>query len=249
MIAMLASVRDEDEALLALGAGADVIDLKEPHAGALGAVPLPSIEAIVGRLRAISTVPISATIGDLPGDALEEMARRVAATARTGVDYVKVGLAPGPHLLAALRRLAALPAPVVPLFFADAGIDLAAIDAACALAFPVVMVDTVDKCSGSLFDCVSTASVRQLLERVLRSGARAGLAGSLRAEHVPLLRTLAPSIAGFRGALCEGGRTGRIDPARIRSLRAALQADNEDRWRARRGAASTAPARARDDAG
>src|SRR5262245_29278297 len=60
----LASVRDAAEAELAIGAGADIVDLKDPEGGALGALPPATIEACV---RAIGgRVPVSATIGDLP---------------------------------------------------------------------------------------------------------------------------------------------------------------------------------------
>jgi uncharacterized protein (UPF0264 family) len=223
MTALLASVRTAEEARLAVGAGADIVDLKEPRAGALGALPLLLIESIVAQVRAIATVPVSATIGDLDDGAINERVERVFATARTGVDYVKVGM-PRREAGAALARLRALPVPVVPLFFADDGLDFPSIETAAALGFPIVMVDTADKAAGSLFDCVDMAALRRMLVIVRRAGARAGLAGSLRAGHVPALRELAPDIAGFRGALCEGSRVGRLDPGRLRTLRAALVA-------------------------
>ncbi|HWT37209.1 MAG TPA: (5-formylfuran-3-yl)methyl phosphate synthase, partial [Paraburkholderia sp.] len=50
MIRMLASVRNLDEARDAAGAGADLIDLKEPGAGALGAVSAPRIAHVVQSL-------------------------------------------------------------------------------------------------------------------------------------------------------------------------------------------------------
>ena len=43
MTALLASVRSVAEAELALAGGADVIDLKDPSQGALGALPLSLI--------------------------------------------------------------------------------------------------------------------------------------------------------------------------------------------------------------
>ena len=51
-----------------------------------------------------------------------------------------------------------------------------------------------------------------------------GLAGSLRLEHVAPLAALGPDYLGFRGALCAAGRTDRIDPARVREVRQALDA-------------------------
>jgi uncharacterized protein (UPF0264 family) len=222
--ALLASVRTADEAVLAAENGADIIDLKDPRAGALGALPLVLIEAIVARVRSLGDAPVSATIGDLGDGEIDEMARRVTATARTGVDFVKVGIVRGPHARAALARLADLPARTVPLFLADQGLDLDLVEHACAAGFPIVMVDTAEKRTGSLFDCVAMPVLQAMLDAVRAAGARAGLAGSLRVDHVPLLQALAPSIAGFRGALCEGSRTGALVGAQVRSLRAALPA-------------------------
>lgn len=222
MTALLASVRTLDEAILAVENGADIIDLKDPRAGALGALPLALIEKVVAHVRSLGDAPVSATIGDLDDGEIDEMTRRVTATAQTGVDFVKVGIVRGPHARATLARLADLPARVVPLFLADEGLDLDLIERACAAGFPIVMVDTADKHAGSLFDCVAVPVLQAMLDTVRAAGARAGLAGSLRADHVPLLRTLAPSIAGFRGALCEGNRTGSLVGAKVRALRAAL---------------------------
>jgi uncharacterized protein (UPF0264 family) len=226
--ALLASVRTVHEAVLAVEAGADIIDLKEPRAGALGALPLPLIREIVAQVRSISQAPLSATVGDLGDGEIEEMTHRVIATAATGVDFVKVGVVQGPHARTALAQLVSLPARVVPLFLADDGLDLALVEHACAVGLPIVMVDTADKRVGSLFDCVAHATLQKMIATVHGAGARAGLAGSLRADHVPLLRELSPAIAGFRGALCDGSRTGQLVPGKVRALRAALPAMSPD---------------------
>jgi (5-formylfuran-3-yl)methyl phosphate synthase len=222
--ALLASVRNAAEATRAFAAGADIIDLKEPRAGALGALPIEQIAAIVGCVRALGDAPVSATIGDLADGAIDEMIRRVHATARTGVDFVKVGIARGPHARVALAALAVLPARVVPLFLVDDGLDLALIEAACAAGFPVVMVDTARKVAGGLFDRVGRAALQRMIAIARAAAVRPGLAGSLRLADVPALRDLAPAIAGFRGALCEEGRTGELVAARVRELRDALPA-------------------------
>ena len=55
MTQFLASVRDVSEAAIALAAGADIVDLKEPSRGALGAVEPATIAAVLrhiaGRAR------------------------------------------------------------------------------------------------------------------------------------------------------------------------------------------------------
>ncbi|MBM3821162.1 MAG: hypothetical protein FJW14_19395, partial [Acidimicrobiia bacterium] len=59
---LLVSVADAIDAAAALDGGADIIDAKDPRAGALGAVPLTvfrEIHARVGGMR-----PVSAALGD-----------------------------------------------------------------------------------------------------------------------------------------------------------------------------------------
>jgi uncharacterized protein (UPF0264 family) len=66
---LLISVRSVDEAQVALQSGTDIIDLKDPDQGALGALPLALITEIVTYVNVKSESErkvISATIGDLP---------------------------------------------------------------------------------------------------------------------------------------------------------------------------------------
>ena len=60
MTGVLASVRSVEEAALVLAAGADFIDLKEPSAGALGALAPETIRAVVAHVAGRRSV--SATI-------------------------------------------------------------------------------------------------------------------------------------------------------------------------------------------
>ncbi len=227
MIRLLASVRDIPEALAAADAGADFIDLKEPRAGALGGLPPETIREIVGALRGVHPhLPISATIGDHALFDGERIAAGVEAVGACGVDYVKVGIAGGDReaAVALLGRLAASRYPVVPVFIADRGLDPATVEAAGRLSFPGLMADTQDKLAGSLFDCVPPADLARFIELARGSGKMAGLAGALRERHLPLLSALAPDFAGFRSAICVGGRCSEIDPDRLRRLRLALDA-------------------------
>ena len=227
MIRLLASVRDEAEALAAAAAGADFIDLKEPHAGALGALPVARIRAIVAALRhAHPGLPISATIGDHSADEAARIDALVAAVGGCGVDYVKVGVVGGDveARSALLQRLAAAPAAVVPVFIADRGLDFAAVEDACRLPFPALMADTEDKRAGSLFDCASVADLARFVGLARRAAKLVGLSGALREHHLPGLAALAPDFAGFRGALCDGTRTAALDPAKLGLLRDALHA-------------------------
>ncbi|MGA7815419.1 (5-formylfuran-3-yl)methyl phosphate synthase [Caballeronia sp.] len=223
MTALLASVRSSEEALDAAQAGAELIDLKEPGAGALGSVSLHEITRIVATLRSTYPVkPISATIGDVATDAIDEISARVIEVGNTGVDYVKVGVTPGDSARRCLIELASLPAAVVPVFLCDAGIDVDLTRFAAELGFPGIVFDTAVKDGRTLFDCVDKNRLADCLRAAGAHGAMTGLAGSLGLKQLADIRELAPDIAGFRTALCEGGRGGRLDPAKVSQWAEAL---------------------------
>ena len=219
MMRLLVSVRSVDEALLAAGAGADFIDCKEPGHGALGGLPVASITAIVGALRRQRvSLPVSATIGDLPMHALGDILSRVDAVGACGVDYVKVGITREPTASVVLDVLARCGAAVVPVFIADRGLDEALVVRAAALGFPALMADTADKRAGSLFDAVPVAALRRFIAAARAAGALVGLAGALRQSHAMALADLAPDFAGFRSAVCLGGRSEALDASCLRDL-------------------------------
>lgn len=230
MTRLLTSVRNLSEAREAAAAGADFIDLKEPRAGALGALPPARVERIVNALRETwPRLPISATIGDLaPGDdaAIEFNANRIG---RCGVDFVKAGVCARPHARETLACMRSLRWNMVPVLLADDGLDLALVEYACQLGFSAVMVDTARKQQGSLFDRVPLDVLDAMVRIAHDRGVMAGLAGSLRIEHVARVHALAPDFAGFRGALCDDSRTGRLKAARVCAVRAALSGTAQDK--------------------
>ena len=229
---LLVSVRDVAEAREALRAGVDFIDLKEPAAGALGGLALAVIREVVAALRAGDSAQdaaraqapmISATIGDLAPDALEVILARVQAVGACGVDLVKVGV-PGRGLAACtlLAALATLPLAIVPVLIADDGLDVAVIEAACAPAFAAVMADTQAKRAGSLLELLGVEVLAAFIDRAHTAGRMVGLAGALRLADLPQLARLGPDFAGFRSAVCDGSRAGRLDPGRLEALHAAI---------------------------
>jgi (5-formylfuran-3-yl)methyl phosphate synthase len=223
MTALLASVRSQDEAFDAALAGADLIDLKEPDAGALGGLSISDITRIARQLRGRYPVkPISATIGDVPVDALDEIATRVIEVSDAGIDYVKVGVTPGPGARRCLEELSNLPAAVVPVLLCDGGMDGELVAFAATLGFVGVMFDTAGKDGSTLFDHVDSDTLAQWLRLTRERGAMSGIAGSLGWAQYEQIRALAPDVAGFRTALCVDGRRSRLDPQRVAQWAAAL---------------------------
>ncbi len=222
MTLFLASVRDPAEAELALGAGADIVDLKDPGQGALGALSPDTIADCVSLVA--GRAPVSATIGDRPLEG-EAIRAAVLATAVLGVDYVKVGLFPGGELKRGLNRLttAASQTRIVLVLFADAMPGFDAIALAARIGAHGVMFDTLGKGAGPLPDHISYMTLAGHIAAAKAEGLVVGLAGSLQARHVPSLIALAPDLLGFRGALCHGGnRVQGLDAGRLAAIRALI---------------------------
>ena len=227
MAGVLASVRDLAEAELALHAGVDVLDLKEPARGALGAWDPDEVAEAVRRFR--GRVPLSATAGDLPlrEDLLPPV---VEALAAAGVDVVKIGLFegdPAATLPAVAARVSA-DVRLVAVAFADRGLDPDLPDLLAASGFAGLVVDTADKSSGRLLDHATPEALAGLVARAHARGLFVGLAGSLRAEHVVTLATCGADLFGFRGALCGQGRSGRIEAERVRRVVEAVRRHTGD---------------------
>ncbi len=222
MTAMLASVTTAAEADFALAAGVDLIDLKDPQSGALGALPLATVRAIVQGFGDRAT--LSATAGDL-APVPATVAPAVQALAATGVHYVKVGLFPGPRqrdCLAALAPLAAAGTRLVVVLLADRAPDLTLLPVIRAAGCAGVMLDTADKRQGRLTDHIDHGCLQQFVEQARALGLLSGLAGSLRLADIARLLPLAPDYLGFRGALCRGARDGQIEPGALAAVRAAI---------------------------
>jgi len=234
---LLVSVMDAGEARLAAAAGADIVDVKNPAEGSLGAPTPAVIEAV--RAAVPDALAISAAIGDMP-DLPGTAALAALGAARSGARFVKVGLwgvsteARAVVLLRAVRdAVAGVPgAVVVAGAYADAErlahAPLAAAllpDVARAAGVQVCLLDTAVKDGRGLLDWLSPDALSALVARAHDAGLQVALAGALRAEDLPVVRATAADIAGVRSAACgDGRRAGPLDAGRVRALRAACAA-------------------------
>jgi len=236
-VRLLVSVVDADEARLAAAAGADVIDVKNPAEGSLGAPP-PAVIAAV-RASVAAEVPVSAAIGDmpnLPGTA----ALAALGAASSGAAFVKVGLwgvsaegeavallravreavdeVPGAVVVAGAyadaRRVA--PAPIAPELLpraaSEAGVG-------------ICLLDTAVKDGRGLLDWLSPDELTTFVAEAHDAGLEVALAGALRTEDLAIVQAAGADIAGVRSAACgDGRRSGPLEAARVRALRAACAA-------------------------
>jgi dihydroneopterin aldolase len=221
MTLMLASVTGPEEALIALEGGADVIDLKDPAQGALGAVApalvRETVALVAGRRK------VSAVAGNLPL-VPDAVLPAVTALAEAGAEWVKLGLFPGGSMGATLRALAPLAARVrlVGVLFADLDPDFAALPALAEAGFAGAMLDTARKEGGRLLSHCDLPALARFVALCRAHHLTCGLAGRLEAPDVPRLLVLAPDLLGFRGALCAGGRAGPIAAEQVRLIRALI---------------------------
>jgi dihydroneopterin aldolase len=219
MTKMLASVTGIDEAETALAGDADIIDLKDPKAGALGALKTKVVRATVSAVGGRRST--SAVCGDLPMEP-EVIRAKAEEIASTGVDYVKVGFFPSANCAVCAQALAPLArqTKIVAVLFADLAPDFGLLETFARNGFHAAMVDTADKRNGRLLDHLPPERIPAFIDEAKSLGLMAGLAGSLEAPDVPRLLPYSPDFLGFRGALCaRGERKASIDPEAVRHIR------------------------------
>ncbi|UGX88419.1 (5-formylfuran-3-yl)methyl phosphate synthase [Phyllobacterium meliloti] len=223
MTKMLASVQNREEAEIVFQNGADIIDMKDPDNGALGAVDLSKILKVKGFIA--GRRPISAACGDLPMHP-ETIRRRVEEFASAGLDYIKIGLFPSEQLdvcIEALRPLASHNK-LIAVIFADnwKSYSETLFERLSVWGFFGLMIDTADKSKGRLLNHMSPDQIGKFIGSGQSHGLMVGVAGSLEAPDVSRLLTYDPDFMGFRGALCvDLNRRSSIDAqatAKIRGL-------------------------------
>lgn len=227
---LLISPINKEEAIIASNGGADIVDVKNPKEGSLGAnFPwvISSVKDAIG-----SKQPISATIGDFnykPGTA--SLAALGAAV--SGADYVKVGLFDIQTEKQALdmltnivhsvkdydsskfvvasgysdyERINSISPMFLPAIGAKAGVD-------------VVMVDTGIKDGRSTFEFMSEEELTEFTKMASDMNLLSALAGTLMFDDLPALRRIQPDIIGIRGMVCGGDRNDGIQQELVEKLK------------------------------
>lgn len=224
MTKLLVSVRDPQEALLACRHGADVIDVKEPNRGSLGAASPEMIGQVAETVR--GELPLSVALGELleVGNLPCEMNSALFAAR-----YAKIGLAgcatcdDWPQRWQTWSQQ--LPQEVAPIIVAYADWQSAmapppqqVLRQGIALGCGGLLIDTYGKRAGALVDLLSVDQLASLTERAQAAGLIVALAGSLQEMHLSAVLEFEPDLIAVRGAVCVGGRAGRVDGQRVARL-------------------------------
>lgn len=230
---LLVSVMNAAEASEAVENGADLIDVKDPRHGSLGASN-PFIwnqvrKAVDGR------VPLSAAHGELRENNVEELARY-----SDHLSFAKVGLkgCTNPptydwpvkwHDWRSQLTGRAKPVMVVYADWRDCGAPSPQEILNCVKGFrvPYVLVDTCDKNNGTIREHCSNEQLVRFIAAVHKLKAKVVLAGSLQLSDLTELLPMAPDYVAVRGAVCRGSRAGRLDGALVREWAQALSASRK----------------------
>ena len=231
---LLVSPMNMEEAHAALAGGADILDVKNPKEGSLGA-NFPWVIRSVADLAG-GRVPVSATIGDLefkPGTA----SLAALGAASSGADYVKAGLLgvktsdqaeemlkaivravkdldPKKRVVASgysdYLRVGSISPMLLPAAASEAGAD-------------VVMVDTAIKDGKPTFDFMGEKDLADFIELGHSNDLEVALAGSIGFPHLETLLRLQPDIIGVRGIVCGGDRRSAVKEELVVKVKSALE--------------------------
>jgi uncharacterized protein (UPF0264 family) len=230
---LLISVTVTVEIEPALQGGADIIDVKNPAEGALGAAPAAVLSGLADLLWPDRLA--SAALGESDSSAGVLTLAGYGAAA-LGVRYIKLGLRlddpdQAITLLRTVQAAVHLANPqcgLIAVGYADA----ARIEALSWQLLPEIarqaqvegcMIDTALKDGRRLFDYCDEPALERWLAECRQLGLLAALAGSLTLADLPALARLQPDVVGFRGAACAGDRVnGRVTAELVAALRAEL---------------------------
>ncbi len=222
---LLVSVRSTGEAEAAILGGADIIDIKEPANGSLGAASSEQIDRIVKAVndRRLVTAAIGEAIDWQPDIAIPR-----------GIFACKFGLAGGRTFdwrkkFTEIRQSLPKSTSMVAVAYADE--EMANSPSAEEIGgfaiqqeVPFFLLDTYQKDGQSVFDHQKAGSINDLIDRLHSNGIQTVLAGTLSIDDAETIAGLSPSIVGVRTAVCTGGRQGVVSRQLVESLKDELQA-------------------------
>jgi len=229
---LLISPINNEEALESIEGGADIVDVKNPKEGSLGA----NFPWVISEIRKMTPddMLVSATLGDVPyKPGTVSLAAMGALT--SGADYIKVGLYGTSNYDEALEvmtnvvktvksnnpnaivvasgygdahKVGAVSPWDIPKIAKESGSDLA-------------MLDTAVKDGKTLFDYLDINDLEKFVKEIHSYGLKSALAGSIKKEQLKSLHDIGCDVVGVRGAACTGGdrNNGKISRIAVAELK------------------------------
>lgn len=236
---LLVSVKNVLECMNAIEGNADIIDIKNPEEGSLGACTPKTIREIV-KISHNFNLPCSAAIGDVQYMGNASLAALGAAMC--GVDYIKVGLKTENTKIAGLimkevvkevrkyKNLNGEDIKVVAVGFADwQRANTFPIEELYDIGLTsncdVLMIDTSIKDGKNLFNFLKEKEISNFAKTAHAMGFEVGVAGSLRSKEISILKNIREiDVIGVRGAACKNfDRKEEIDKDKVKALKEILE--------------------------
>ncbi len=201
----------------------DIIDLKNPSNGSIGAWDSFEIKKAISLFK--HKIQISATLGDIFVN--KEFLIKLDQFDSLNLDFIKFGLLSYnlKNLFEKINLLEsrAYRTNLVCVVFVDIERNLELVDKnlenfyRCGLRH--IMLDTYGKNNGNLLKFCRTIYLKEFILKCKNLDIKVGLAGSIQEDEIPIIFNLKPNIIGFRSAICKlNKRTSSIDLHKIRKL-------------------------------
>lgn len=220
MAKVLVSVRNEEEAIIALEACVDLIDAKEPSKAAMGMVEFSMITKIK------SALPYGTNISMACGELIDFASQDLVYP--SGLLFYKFGMSCCDENENWLKNWIKVKNQiedngfkhfVIPVFYADHSRakslpPLSGLRILQKYGLHAIMIDTWDKDGSSILDWISFDELSEIQNECESADIELALAGSLDLEKARQIvrEGIRPAWFGFRGAVCEGmSRNKKID--------------------------------------
>ncbi len=232
---LLVSVRSPQEATAALEGGADIVDVKEPARGPLGAAGPGMIAEVTELVRERSSATVvSAALGEVgefvPTCPPLVLQKSQPDLVKSGLSGLRGGAVSWQQAWHAFRKQCYVRPGVqwVAVSYADhersgSPSPVSVFEEGHRMDCPVLLIDTFQKDGTTLIDWLSAQKLNQLRQMTRAADMKLALAGQITATVLPQVLAVDPDIVAVRGAVCESGDRGAaVNSERVRELATAL---------------------------
>ncbi|RLG73898.1 MAG: hypothetical protein DRO08_00960 [Thermoprotei archaeon] len=228
---LLVSIWYPEELFDAVEGGADIVDVKDPSSGSLGAPKPEVLRNIVNIINSKNIkCELSAAVGDVkccPSTV------RLAAyfLASMKLNYIKVGIEANDvetayniarSVVEGAKEVGS--SKVILVGYAD----FRRVKSISPLNLPEiaykaeadgVMIDTRIKNGANTFNYLTLSYLKKFVIRAKERSLLTALAGGIRGEHIKIAYGLGFDVVGVRTAACHGGRLGKVSRSKVEKLK------------------------------